>query len=551
IHKQSRNPACKSSFPTSQTSTSNTQQSPSIETLSQKSNEEIQIQRTTTKTSFRSAKSKLSRLATNLTSLSKKEGLPPQPLPLMDLDKGLVGWESQDDPEMPLNFAEGRKWLLILLISMSTFISPLASSMFAPGVPFMNKEFQNSVLLLGSLTVSIYVLGYAVGPLILAPLCEIYGRRFVLTGANTFFCLWQIGCALSPNLGTLIIFRFLAGVGGSGCLTIGGGVIADLFHPDRRGLAMSIYSIGPLLGPVIGPVCGGFIAQRAGWRWVFWILLIAGSVVTAGIECFNQETNHHVLIQRKVARLSKSLPHTSLVSVYTPHGVHPPLSVLQSGLTRPLKMLFLSPIISLLSLYMAIIYGLLYLLFTTITTVFTSTYSWPPELCGLAYIGLGLGFLLGLAVVGRISDPTVVRMTRANNGTFEPEMRLPACILFAFFIPISFFWYGWAAEAGVHYIVPIIGLIPFGFGMMGIWIPIQTYAIDSFPEFAASAIAALTVSRSLFGAVLPLAGPDMYERLGLGWGNSVLGFIAVAIIPAPVLIFRFGGRVRKRYPLVL
>lgn len=113
-------------------------------------------------------------------------------------------------------------------------------------------------------------------------------------------------------------------------------------------------------------------------------------------------------------------------------------------------MLFLSPIMFLLSFYMAVVYGLLYLLFTTITGVFISTYNWQPDICGLAYIGLGVGFFLGIAVVAKISDATVVKMTKANNGVFEPEMRLPACIFFACFVPITFFWYGWAAYKGVH-----------------------------------------------------------------------------------------------------
>ncbi|KAH7391497.1 major facilitator superfamily domain-containing protein [Cadophora sp. MPI-SDFR-AT-0126] len=499
-----------------------------------------------------STRSRISRIATNLTSKSKKARLAPAPLPISDLDNDIVGWESQDDPEMPLNFPEKRKWLLISLLGSITFISPLASSMFAPGVSFMNKDFDNTSLILSSLTVSIFVLGYVVGPLILAPLSEIYGRRFILTGANTFFCVWQIGCALSPNLSALIVFRFLAGIGGSGCLTIGGGVIADLFQPDRRGLATAVYSIGPLFGPVVGPVCGGFIAQRIGWRWVFWILLISGTIVSLGIEFFNRETNHRVLMHRKVTRLQKELNRPSLRSCYDPEGpVHTPSQILLNGIVRPLKMLFLSPIVFLLSLYMAVAYGLLYLLFTTITQVFQETYGWDPEICGLAYIGLGLGFFAGLVVVAKISDATVVRMTKANGGQFEPEMRLPACIFFACFIPITFFWYGWSADKGVHWIVPIIGLIPFGFGMMGIFLPIQTYVIDSFPTFAASGLAALTVSRSLFGAFLPLAGPSMYDALGLGWGNSVLGFVAIGLIPAPLLIYRFGAKIRKEYPVKL
>lgn len=220
-------------------------------------------------------------------------------------------------------------------------------------------------------------------------------------------------------------------------------------------------------------------------------------------------------------------------------------------MTRPLKMLFRSPIVFLLSLYMSLCYGLLYLIFTTITGVFNEIYGWEIEICGLAYIPLGIGFVAGLIVVAKLSDATVIRMAKANDGIFEPEMRLPACIFFACFVPISFFWYGWAAYYKTHWIVPIIGLIPFGFGMMGIFVPIQTYLIDSFPVFAASGMAALTVSRSVFGAFLPLAGPSMFAKLGLGWGNSLLGFIAVGLIPAPLLIFKFGEGIRKRHPLKL
>lgn len=161
---------------------------------------------------------------------------------------------------MPLNFPETKKWVLTSLLASITFISPLASSMFAPGVTFADKEFHNTSGLLSSFTVSIFVLGYVVGPLILAPLSEIYGRRYVLTGGNIIFCLWQIGCALAPSLGTLIGFRFMAGLGGSGCLTIGAGMIADLFHADRRGLATSLFSLGPLFGPVIGPIAGGIFS---------------------------------------------------------------------------------------------------------------------------------------------------------------------------------------------------------------------------------------------------------------------------------------------------
>ena len=478
--------------------------------------------------------------------------MPIRKIPESDLDQGIVGWDGQDDPEMPLNFPQNRKMLLLGLIASITFISPLASSIFASGVSFMDEDFHNTSSVLSSLSVSIFVLGYVFGPLILSPISEIYGRRVVLSGGNCMFVVWQIGCALAPNLGAFLAFRLLTGIGGSGCLTVGAGVIADLFPVEQRGFANAIFGLGPLFGPVIGPIIGGFIAQRAGWRWIFWVLLMTSAVTAIGIEIFNAETNPQVLIKRKTIRLRAVLNRPELRSCYeeSTHALSKG-AVLRNGLLRPLKLLCCSPIVAILSLYMSVVYGLLYLLFTTMASVFITTYHWPPEICGLVFISLGIGFGIGLFATAKLSDATVIRMTKANGGVSEPEMRLPACIVFACFVPITFFWYGWTTEKAVYWLVPVIGLVPFGIGMMGIFLPIQTYLIDAFPSHAASAVAALTACRSLFGALLPLAAPAMYAKLGLGWGNSLLGFIAVALIPAPAIIYKYGGIIRKRYPVRL
>lgn len=453
---------------------------------------------------------------------------------------------------MPLNFPVKRKWALLAMVSFITLISPLASSMFAPAITYVDEDFNNSNTTLSALVVSIFVLGYAIGPLFISPLSEIYGRQIVFNVANWFFCAWTIACAVAPSLGSLIAFRLLAGIGGSGCLAIGGGVIADLFPPDQRGTASSLYSIGPLFGPIIGPLCGGFIAERAGWRWVFWVLTIAGILGSAGVQLLNRETNPRVLIDRKTQKLRKELDRPELRSCYEHQGGdRTKAQSLIHRMLSPLKMLFLSPIVFIMSLYMAFVYGIMYIFLTTLTTVFQDNYNWAPDITGLAYMGIGLGFFTGLAAVARLSDATVIRMTRANNGVSEPEMRLPACVFFAIFIPISMFWYGWTTEKRVQWMAPIIALVPFGFGMMGIFVPIQTYLMDAFPAFAASAVGALTASRSLFGALLPLAAPSLYEKLGLGWGNTLLGFLALALVPVPAIIFKYGEYVRKRYPIKL
>ena len=389
--------------------------------------------------------------------------------------------------------------------------------------------------------------------MLIAPLSEIYGRRAALSAANWFFVVWQIGCALAPNLASLIIFRLLSGIGGSGCITLGAGLIADLFPIEKRGMATSIWGVGPLLGPVIGPICGGFIGEGIGWRWVFWILLIAGGVLCFGIECLNRETYAPVLLLWKTARLAKELGREDLRSACQTEGQESasPLTVLRRGFFRPVLLFCKSPIICLLSIYMALVYGLLYLFFTTISSVFENNYGFSTGLSGLAYLGIGIGFFVGLGIIAVTNDRIVMKLTARNNGNYWPEMRLPIMTIFAFVIPISFFWYGWTADKHVHWIVPIIGMFPFGVGMLGVYMPIQTYIIDCYPAHAASANATLTATRSLLGALLPLAGPKMFQSLGLGWGNSLLGFLALAFVPAPILFNRYGQKIREKFPVNL
>ena len=201
-------------------------------------------------------------------------------------DSCIVDWESLDTANKALNWSFKKKWSNMAIISAITLLTPLASSMVAPSVPLILRDFQSSDETIGSLIVSIYILGYAIGPLFLAPLSEVYGRLPVYHICNSFFIVWTIACALAPNIGALLVFRVLAGVAGSCPLAIGGGSIADLFIQQQRGTAVSIFTIGPLKGPVIGPVAGGFLTEDAGWRWVFWVITIAVSCTCIFIHAY-------------------------------------------------------------------------------------------------------------------------------------------------------------------------------------------------------------------------------------------------------------------------
>ena len=154
--------------------------------------------------------------------------------------------------------------------------------MLAPGVPQLMAEFHSSNNQAATFVVSIFVLGFAVGPLLLAPLSELYGRLPVYHTCNTLFVIFSACCGLAKNVQMLLAFRFLAGFAGVAVVTCGSGSITDMMPPENRGRAMSLWSLGPLLGPVIGPVCAGFLVESQGWRWVFWVITIMVRKASAG-----------------------------------------------------------------------------------------------------------------------------------------------------------------------------------------------------------------------------------------------------------------------------
>lgn len=336
--------------------------------------------------------------------------------------------------------------------------------MFAPGVPQAMHDFHSSNSILETLVVSIFVLGFALGPLIGAPLSEMYGRRPIYIVGNLFFCILIICCAVSNSLGMLIAFRFLAGCAGSVPITLGGATVGDMFPADKRGVAMGVWGMGPLLGPTIGPMIGGYLTESKSWRWIFWFQsMLSGTTLLLGLICL-RETYAVILLERKTEDLRKCTGNKKLTSM-----LHDGLSTrerIARSIVRPVRMLTSSPMVLLLSIYMAFLMGCLYLFVTTFPLVFSQQYGFSTGSTGLTYLGLGLGCFLGLPIAGKTSDMLYKKLQKKNGGEAKPEFRLPPLAVSAPFVAVSFFWYGWSAEAKVHWIVPIIGTVFFGMGMM-------------------------------------------------------------------------------------
>jgi multidrug resistance protein len=382
------------------------------------------------------------------------------------VDPNIVWWDSDDDPKNPMNWASRKKVVTIAIVSAITFVTPLASSMFAPGVPALMTEFNSDNLELASFVVSVYVLGFAVGPIVLAPLSELYGRLLWYNVCNVLFTIFTVACALSTNLNMLIGFRFLAGCVGAAPLTIGGGSIADMIVQEKRGSVMAIYALGPLLGPVIGPIIGGYLAAAKGWRWVFWLLAIIAGTNTVLTVLFMRETYAPTILLKKTKRLQKETGNMNLRSKLDTGKT--PAELFKHSIIRPIKMLIYSPIVLGLSLMMAIQYGYMYLLFTTFDLVFEEQYGFSTGSIGLSYLGIGIGCLVGLGIFGYASDK--ILKIKSAKGEMKPEYRLPPIVYGAPLVPIGLFWYGWSAQAKIHWIMPIIGTCIVGFGLIAYFV---------------------------------------------------------------------------------
>ena len=208
---------------------------------------------------------------------------------------------------------------------------------------------------------------------------------------------------------------------------------------------------------------------------------------------------------------------------------------------RPSKMLF-TPIVAVLCLQVALVYAYIYLLFAIFTLAFVEIHGFSIGLSGLTFLGMGVGLMIALFSQAMYSDRYVAK--KSKKGEMKPEYRLPPLIVGTLLVPIGLFWYGWSMRSNVHWIVPVIGTIPIGAGLILNLVPVQTYFVDAYTRYAASAIAANTIVRSLVGGILPLAGQPMFTKLGYGWGSSLLAFIALALAPLSWLIVKYGERLR-------
>ncbi|CAO2650653.1 Nn.00g019450.m01.CDS01 [Neocucurbitaria sp. VM-36] len=469
----------------------------------------------------------------------------PYPPPLPEREEYVVEFDGFDDPLHAQNWPLKKKLITAAMLGFTTLTSAFGSSIFSAATGAIMQKF-NVGSVVATLGTSLYVLGFATGPILWAPFSELKGRRLPLVIASFGFSVFNIAVATGKDLQTVLICRFFSGFFGACPLTCVAAVFSDIFDNRTRGMAITIFSMTVFTGPLLAPFIGGFIVMSdLGWRWTEYIVSFMGFAAFTLNLLFLSETYPPEILVLKAAELRRRTKNWGI------HAKQEEVELdfrqlVEKNFSRPLKMLFTERIVLLLSVYMAFIYGLLYLFLTAYPLVFQGVHGMNLGVGGLPFFGMIVGQLLAGTVIF-IRQPAYQKKLAANNNMPIPEWRLPEVILGGICFSVGIFWFGWTGyKADIHWIVPTLSGLLIGFGLLSIFLQALNYLVDAYLMFAASAIAANTFLRSLCGAAFPLFARQMFQGMGIQWAATMLGCIAALLVPVPIWFYFKGAKIREK-----
>lgn len=305
-----------------------------------------------------------------------------------------------------------------------------------------------------------------------------------------------------------------------------------------------MFAASTFIGPIAGPIAGGFIVDsHLGWRWTAWITLILAAFFGLLGLLTIPESYAPVLLQRRAAKRRFETKNWALHSLLDENRVQMS-DIVTRYLSRPIMMLVLEPILLLISIYLAIVYGILYLFFFAYPISFQGLRGWKHQgVAALPFLGLFVGVLLGCLLIVYMTRTRFARKIK-EHGRVIPEERLTPMIFAAIALPIGLFWFSWTSSPSISWVSQAFAGIPTGLGIIVIFLQGLNYLIDVYLMFANSAFAANTLLRSIFGAAFPLFASQMFTKLGVDWAGSVLAFITVAMAPVPILFYIYGPKIR-------
>ncbi|KAK4629332.1 Major facilitator superfamily multidrug transporter mdrA [Fulvia fulva] len=454
-------------------------------------------------------------------------------------DNGLLTF-SPNDPEDPKTWSSARRWYISLVTILLVVNATFASSSPSACLPSISQELHVSPEA-AALVITVFLIANAGSPFLWAPLSEHYGRRWVFYGTFLCYFIFNFLCAWAPNFGALLVGRFFTGIFASSTQSNAPGLLADIWGPMERGNAMALFSVMVFVGPALGPVISGFLQLKKDWRWVFYVLLWAAGG-TMPLMFTIPETHPGQILTNKAKRLRRS----GLRDVKAPAEVSDRTLkyLFGTALTRPWAIL-INPISLCCAIYTALVYMLLYMLFSLYPIVFRQMRGWNSGVAELPLIGTITGACIG----GLINFYFTVQDRKERQAGIPrvPEDRLVVAKIGGIIFPISMFWFAWTAQYNsIHWISPTLAGVLLCVAIVLIFVAYLNYLVDTYITYAASALAANAVLRLACGAAAPLFTPYMFESLTVAGGGSLIGGVAILLAPIPFVFTRYGATLRAR-----
>ncbi|QDS71199.1 hypothetical protein FKW77_010266 [Venturia effusa] len=450
-------------------------------------------------------------------------------------------FQSEGCFDNPMNWPRSYKWGVIALLAFMAFtvtftcigVVPVAGRIV---LDLEGRESKSSSVLL----VTIWELGEAAGPLIIAPLSEVYGRYPIFNAANILFILWTLVAASSQTSWLFILSRFLTGCAVASNV-LNPAIIGDMLPPEQRGTAMATLMIAPLLGGAVGPAIAGAIAQSIGWRRILWLGAGIATICELVFSLTLRETYKITILKTRLKKERRA----SYVSVVNPEKESATKTIWRS-IKRPATVFADSLVLQILSLYGCIVFSFFYIMATTLPSVLESEYGFSPASTGSAFLSFSVGSCVGIIVCNLTLDRIYIALKTRNNNIGLPEHRMPLVILSAVLLPLAVLLFGWTAQNHwpVQLLLLSVGLL--GFFLLLCMVPLMTYVTDAFGIYSASALTAVLVTRCLMSTFLPLSVVPVTDRLGFGWGFVVFAAVCFGLAPIPLMVMRYGDKWRQR-----
>ncbi|RAH42902.1 MFS transporter [Aspergillus brunneoviolaceus CBS 621.78] len=444
----------------------------------------------------------------------------------------------------PQNWSLGKKLLVSSLIWLLTFAIYIGSAIYSPGIPGVADEFGVSTVA-STLGLTLFVLGYGIGPMIWSPLSELptVGRSPIYLFTLLVFVILNFGVLYAKNFGMLLAFRFLTGFIGSPALATGGASMGDIWTPRARDYMIVVWGAFAIAAPVLGPMVGGFASAAKGWTWTIWQLIWISGLALVVLFFLLPETYGPNILYRRARRLRKINAKPFYCEAELELQSISSTEILFEALVRPFQLCFLEPIVLVMNIYISLVYGILYIWFEAFPIVFQEIHGFNAGEGGMAFLGIITGTIC-FALPGYFAWKYFVQ---SKQPTSTPEGQLPPAIVGSICLPVSLFWFGWTGNfESVYWIVPIMASALFSVGGCLIFNPIFCYLTHAYPHYAASVLAGNDFMRSSFGAGFPLFAAAMFHNLGVGWACTLLGGLTCLFVPFPFVLYWRGKQLRLR-----